>query len=99
MILLKSICRLSIAFLLLVSYCSTTVALAQMAPTNSATISGSVSDSTGKPVAHAKVSLNGPKSTSTQTDTQGLFVFIGVPFGTYSISAAATGLGTATRSV
>lgn len=73
--------------------------LAQVAPTNSAAISGSVSDSAGKPVVNAKVSLSGPKSTSTQTDAQGLFVFIGVPFGTYQISAAETGLGTATRTV
>ena len=40
-----------------------------------------------------------PRVTSTQTDAQGLFVFVGVPFGTYQISAAATVLGTATRSI
>src|SRR5580700_10360113 len=92
--------RVRVALVLLVlCFCSSQVALAQIAPTNSATISGSVSDVGGKPVAHATVSLSGPKSASTQTDAQGLFVFIGVPFGTYSISAAATGLGTATRGV
>ena len=95
---MKATVRVSFPLLLLFAFFPYTVS-AQIAPTNSATISGSVSDSAGKPVAHAKVSLSGPKSTSTQTDAQGLFVFIGVPFGTYSISAAATGLGTATRSV
>jgi len=86
-----------VALLLLFICCSTQAALAQIAPTNSATISGSVSDSAGKPVANAKVSLSGPKSTSTQTDAQGLFVFVSVPFGTYDISAIAAGLGTANR--
>jgi len=96
----KIIFHANIALLLLAAcFCTTQVAPAQIAPTNSATISGSVSDNVGKPVAHATVSLSGPKNTSTQTDAQGLFVFVGVSFGTYSISAAAAGLGTATRSV
>lgn len=95
----KAIFQASIASLLFVSYYYTVqIADAQVAPTNSATISGDVSDSSGKPVPSAKVTLAGPKSASTQTDAQGLFVFIGVPFGTYSISAAAVGLGTVTRS-
>jgi len=72
---------------------------AQISPTNTATISGSVSDVAGKSVADAKVSLSGPKSASTQTDAYGLFVFVGVPFGTYQISAAVQNLGTVTRSV
>ena len=57
----KVIYHVRVALVLLVVYCcSTQVALAQIAPTNSATISGSVSDVAGKPVTHAKVSLNGP---------------------------------------
>jgi len=72
---------------------------AQIAPTNTATVSGSVSDSQGKPIANAKVLLSGSKSASTQTDSQGLFVFVGIPFGKYQISVAATALGTATRSI
>src|SRR5580700_9627084 len=92
--------RVRVALVLLVlCFCSSQVALAQIAPTNSATISGSVSDIAGKPVAHAKVSLSGPKSTSTQTDAHGLFVFVGDPFGTYVITVEASGLGTATKSV
>ena len=72
---------------------------AQVSPTNSATISGSVSDSAGKPVADAKVSLSGPRSSTTQSDAHGLFVFVGMPYGMYQISAAAQGLGTAMRKI
>jgi len=84
--------------LLAVVLCSQKFVSAQIAPTNSATISGSVSDSTGKPVVNAKVSLSGPKNASTQTDAHGLFVFVGVPFGTYQLFAQASTLGTVTRS-
>ena len=52
-----------VALVLLVVCCwSMQAALGQIAPTNSATISGSVSDSSGKPVVGAKVSLSGPKN-------------------------------------
>src|SRR5580704_13675567 len=96
----KVIGRASIALLLFASFLYTMQGVsAQIAPTNSATLSGSVSDSFGKPVVHAKVGISGPRSTSTQTDAQGQFVFIGVPFGTYQISAEAAGLGVATRSI
>src|SRR5260370_37239294 len=94
----KAIVRISIALLFLFVFYPRNVG-AQIAPTNSATISGSVSDSTGKPVANAKVSLSGPRSTVRTTDAQGLFVFVGLPFGNYQISAAAVGLGTVTRNI
>jgi Carboxypeptidase regulatory-like domain len=77
----------------------TVEARAAISPTTTVAISGSVSDATGKPVAGAKVSLSGPRNAETQTDTHGLFVFVGMPPGTYQISVAATGLGTATRTV
>jgi len=72
---------------------------AQIAPTSTATIAGSVSDRAGRPVANATVSLNGPRNVVTHTDAQGLFAFVGVPLGTYQISATTVGLGMATRSV
>lgn len=72
---------------------------AQIAPTNSATISGSVSNVAGKPVANAKISLTGPRNASAQTDAQGLFVFVGLPFGTYQIATTAENLGTAMRTI
>lgn len=74
------------------------VSIAQVAPTASASITGNVADSNGKPVANATVTVQGPKNTSTQTDSYGSFVFVGLPLGTYSISTTAPGLGTATRS-
>jgi len=96
----KATYRASIVLLLLASCFSTTqLARAQVAPTNSAAISGSVSDSSGKRVVNANVTLSGPRSAATQTDAHGLFVFVGVPFGTYQLSAAAQGLGTVTRSI
>ena len=95
---LKSICCAGVIAAALLVLLSGT-ARAQIAPTNSAAVTGSVVDSAGKPVANALVSVSGPKSASTRTDTHGLFVFIGLPLGTYELSAAAAGLGTATRSV
>lgn len=76
-----------------------TLAIAQIAPTNTATISGSVSDSIGKPITHAKVTISGMKSASTQSDVHGLFVFVGMPFGTYQLTAQESRLGTVTRSL
>jgi hypothetical protein len=70
---------------------------AQIAPTSSASITGSVTDSAAKPVADATVTLSGTKTVSTHTDAQGLFVFVGVPFGTYDIAASAPRLGSASR--
>jgi len=75
------------------------VTSAQVAPTTTATIAGNVTDTTGKPVADAKIVLEGQKHALTQTDAQGQFVFIGIPFGTYTLSAISTVLGTATRTV
>jgi hypothetical protein len=70
---------------------------AQISPTTSATITGSVSDSKGNPVANARVSLSGAKVESTRTDSRGLFEFVGVPHGTYTITAYASDLGTVTE--
>src|SRR5580704_17434100 len=67
----KAIVQFSILMLFSVLLCPQIVR-AQIAPTSTASIRGSVTDSAGKPVANAKVSLSGPKSASTQTDTQGL---------------------------
>ena len=98
MTVLKSISRAGIIATVLVVLLSST-ARAQIAPTNSAALTGSVADSAGKPIADALVSVSGPKSASTRTDARGLFAFIGLPLGIYELSAAAAGLGTATRSV
>jgi len=91
-------CHIGITILLLVVFLfHPEFAIAQIAPTNSATISGSVSDVAGKPVVGGQVSLKGPKHAATETDSHGDFIFVGVPFGDYQISTVATGLGTITR--
>jgi len=95
---LTAVYRGSIVLVLLFAYFTHNVR-ASIGPTNTATVSGSVSDSTGKPVANADVALRGTKSATTRTDARGFFVFIGMPFGAYQISAAAVGLGTATRAL
>ncbi len=74
-------------------------AIAQVAPTNSATITGSVRTNSGVPVVGAKVSISGPRNATTQTDANGLFFVVGAPFGTYQISVTAAGLGTASQRV
>jgi len=96
----KSILQASIAVMFLAAFLSSPQSVsAQVAPTNAATIAGSVTDSSGRPIAAAKVTLSGPQSASTQTDAQGQFVFVGVPFGTYQLTTAAAKLGTATRTL
>jgi len=98
MIVSRAVSRLSIIAMFFFVFLLSS-ARAQIAPTNTAAISGSVNDSTGKSVVGATVLLSGPKSTSTHTDVHGLFVFVGMPFGTYQISAAAAGLGTVTQTL
>jgi len=98
-IVLKAICNKSVTLLFALLICGFQPVSAQIAPTNTATVSGSVTDSAGRPLANAKVSLAGPKNVLTQTDVQGLFVFIGVPFGAYRLSAATANLGTASRGI
>ena len=51
---------------------------AQIAPTTTATMSGSVSDGASKPVSGATVTLQGPKGALTHTDAHGLFVFVAI---------------------
>jgi len=98
MIVSRAISRLSIIAILFFVFFPSNIS-AQIAPTNTAAISGSVNDSTGRPVTGATVSLSGPKTTSTHTDVHGLFVFVGMPLGMYQISAIASGLGTAVQSL
>lgn len=71
---------------------------AQIAPTNTATVTGSVVDSTGKPLGNAVVSLKGPRSSSTHADSRGRFVFVGMPVGTYEMTASSS-LGTVVQTI
>jgi outer membrane receptor protein involved in Fe transport len=78
-------------------------ALAQIAPgvtqpaANIATVTGTVVQSDGKPVAHAAVQIIGPTVAETKSDARGAFSFKNVQFGTYSVVVSAEGLGKAVR--
>jgi outer membrane receptor protein involved in Fe transport len=86
-------------FLAAIFFCDPSRVMGQIAPTTTATISGSIKSSTGTPVAGARISITGPKRATTTSDAQGYFVFVGVPFGTYVMSATAAKFGTATRQI
>lgn len=78
-------------------------AFAQIAPgvtqsaAHTANITGTITSSTGAPVAGANIKLTGPSVFSTKSDTGGTFRFTSVPWGTYEIIVASS-LGIASRS-
>lgn len=74
-------------------------ALAQVSPTNTAVIGGTVSTSDGKPVSGATISITGPRNAVTQSDSRGRFTFNALPLGIYRISATAANLGTITDDI
>lgn len=73
------------------------VVLADVTPTNTAAINGSVSDRAGTPVPGAKVSLTDGIARDTRTNSSGSFQFVGVPFGTYKLTVDAERLGIVAR--
>jgi hypothetical protein len=78
-------------------------AFAQIAPgvtqsaAHTANITGTVTSSSGTPVAGAAVRLTGSSVRSAKSDSRGDFSFTSVPWGTYEISVTSS-LGTASRS-
>ena len=54
-------------------------------------ISGSVQNAAGEPLASARVTLSGPQHASAQTDAAGAFRFNGLAPGTYTVTASAGG--------
>lgn len=94
---------LAIAATFLLCFGNPQLASAQIAPgvqqsaAHTATITGSVKDASGKPVAGADVKLFGQGAVlSSRSDAGGAFTFTSVPWGTYTI-AVFTSLGTATK--
>lgn len=61
------------------------------------TVSGTIKDATGAPVAGASVTLSGPQTLSATSDAQGNFTIANVPPGIYSFVAAKTGYNTASE--
>jgi len=69
---------------------------------NTASVSGTVKDGTGKPVPNAKVSLKSvatSKITETQSDAQGNYHFEGIAPGRYEVAATAEGFAAKTASI
>src|ERR1700730_16876947 len=69
-------------------------ALAASAQFDTGTITGTVTDSSGAFIPHARVTLRNEGTSnqkSLETDSGGGFVASAVPFGTYVVSASATG--------
>ena len=69
---------------------------------SNATLSGTVTDSSGKAVPNAKVTVKNTatgQSTETQTDSVGLYTVQNLPAGDYEVSASADGIGAATANV
>jgi hypothetical protein len=76
-------------------------ALAQVAPgapRQTATITGTVVDSSGRPVANANVRLEGPTVAVVTSDMHGTFQFVNVTLGIYTIYVSADGYGASSKS-
>jgi hypothetical protein len=70
------------------------LAVSASAQFDTGTIAGSVTDASGAVVPHAKVTITNvgtAQQTTLQTDAGGSFVASGLPFGTYVVSAGASG--------
>lgn len=78
---MQSVLRAFLGFAFVLSCCIP--ALAQ----DAGSISGSVRDAAGAPIAGATVLLSGPRRVSIATDNTGAFRFTGLPPGTYAVTA------------
>ncbi|HZV76159.1 MAG TPA: TonB-dependent receptor, partial [Candidatus Babeliales bacterium] len=58
-------------------------------------VSGSVRAPSGAPIAHAQLTIRGPKSTTATTDAKGTFSIV-IPAGRYDLSVVARGYGAVT---
>lgn len=93
---------LAVAVGLVIPLFFTGPAVAQVAPgvtqsaAHTATITGTVKDASGGPVAGANVRLSGTAIFSTRSDAAGTFAFTGAPWGIYQITVTSS-LGVVTR--
>lgn len=72
--------------------------VAQTTSSTTGALSGTAIDETGAPVVGARVTLSGPQSLSTATDSKGKFSFGGVTPGIYTISVQKAGYDIASES-
>jgi outer membrane receptor protein involved in Fe transport len=72
--------------------------VAQNAGQTTGTVTGSIHDASGAPVANATVKLAGAATLTGTTDAQGAFTFNGLAPGIYSFTATKAGYTTATES-
>ena len=63
------------------------------------TITGSVHDVSGPPIAGASIHISGPVSQQTASDAQGAFAFSSLPVGFYRITVAKAGYALATSDI
>ena len=70
------------------------------AQSNSATVTGTVTDKTGALIPHATIAITDQSSgvkRETHSDNRGVFSFVGVPVGVYSVAVSAPGFNTLVR--
>ena len=87
---------------LVVQQGQTTNGDAAMVPEQSGSLGsvhGIVKDTGGNFIASATVSINGPKNSTTNTDSAGKYDFKNLPAGTYVMSASCSGFKTQTKSI
>lgn len=65
----------------------------------SATVTGSVVDDRGRALRTVTIQLRGPVSRDVATDIGGVFLFVGVPSGEYTVSLESLGYGKVERTV
>ena len=93
-------CRLPRFWLVLLLSCFSPIC--SFAQVSTATLTGSVTDSTGAVIPNAQLTLNNSAtgiSKTTKSNADGLYSFEYVPIGAYTITASATGFGTRAQNV
>jgi hypothetical protein len=90
------------SLILILSARPATGASQQTATTDSSSVSGTVADASGKPIAHARLALNnaaGQQLEATESDAAGKFLLSGVKPGEYDVTVSAEGFAGKTMHV
>lgn len=92
----RFICTLATAGIILLCTCAPAYADAAATPAT-ASITGTVTDTTGAPITNAAVALRGPQRYSTTTDARGTFSLPAVASGIYVLVVSRPGFNTAVQ--